>query len=105
MSLDESGNATIVSELKKIHCGELSGINDVTTDNATIAVITPNPADSYFTVQGVEVSSVKVYSIAGNLVAAAAEATVDVADLAAGLYLVEIVDVDGNHTTARLIKK
>lgn len=105
MSLDESGNATIVSELKKIRCVQQTGINDVTTDNATIAVITPNPADSYFTVQGVEVSSVKVYSIAGNLVAAAAEATVNVADLAAGLYLVEIVDVDGNHTTARLIKK
>lgn len=94
---------SIASDLVKFHYGT-GGINDVTADS-TIAVITPNPADSYFTVQGVEVSSVKVFSLAGNLVAAANEATVNVANLAGGLYLVEVVDVNGNHTTARLIKK
>ncbi|MDE6271058.1 MAG: thiol protease/hemagglutinin PrtT [Muribaculaceae bacterium] len=94
----------IVGPLAPFHYGTVAGIDEVKADD-TIAVITPNPADSHFTVQGVEVSSVKVFSLAGNLVAAANEATVDVAHLAAGLYLVEVVAADGNHSTARLIKK
>jgi hypothetical protein len=39
------------------------------------------------------------------LMVKANEATVDVAHLAAGFYLVEVVDNNGNHSVARLIKK
>lgn len=96
--------SNILGSLYKFHFGTVSGINDI-TDDASAVTLYPNPAESYFTVQGAEVSEVNVYSLAGVLAAKAADATVDVADLAAGLYLVEVVDTEGNRTTVRLIKK
>jgi len=95
---------SLISNLAKFHYGTVSGISDVTADNNGV-VLTPNPADSYFTVQGAEVNTVSVYTLAGALAAQANEATVDVSNLAAGMYLVEVVAADGNRTTLRLIKK
>ncbi len=96
----------LVSSLVKFFYGNKpqGGISDVTADNS-IVVITPNPADSYFTVEGVDVNTVNVYTSAGMLMVKANEATVDVAHLAAGFYLVEVVDNNGNRSVARLIKK
>ena len=106
MALINPETLEIMSDIATFYYGSKPdlGITDATGDDNAV-MLTPNPADSYFTVIGADVNTVKVYNLAGGLAAKANKATVDVADLATGVYLVEVVDNNGARTVLRLIKK
>lgn len=82
-----------------------SGIDDNIAEQAVLRVF-PNPATTTVTVEaGVEIESVAVFSLAGAMMNAdvmvdGTSATVNVADLAAGTYLLRV-----NGQTAKIIKR
>ena len=83
-----------------------SGVEDV-EDGLTEAnvKIFPNPATDYVTVEGNDVKSIEVYSLAGALVAVEkGEATLNVSNLAKGTYLVKVATGDGVKVE-KMIKK
>lgn len=83
-----------------------SGVEDV-EDGLTEAnvKIFPNPATDYVTVEGNDVKSIEVYSLAGALVAVEkGEATLNVSNLAKGTYLVKVATADGVKVE-KMIKK
>ena len=80
-----------------------SGINKV--ENNGIAV-GPNPAADYITVKGEEVQSVDIFSLTGACVKSVKDnvQTIEIADLAHGLYTIKVVTANGEKV-AKLIKK
>ncbi len=63
-------------------------------------------ADGMLNVAGVEPVSVSVFSISGSLAAqATGDQAIDISALPAGIYIVAIVDVDGNMYTAKIACK
>lgn len=85
--------------------GAYSGVESVIADADAVKVY-PNPATDMVTVAADEdITSIAIYNLAGALVKAQADingtvATVNVADLASGAYIVKV-----NGTAVRLIKK
>ena len=84
----------------------MSGVEDVEDGlNEAKVKIYPNPATDYVTVEGGEVKSIEIYSLAGALVASEkAEATIGVSDLANGTYVVKVTTAEGVKVE-KLIKK
>ena len=72
------------------------GIEDVETNVITLAA-----SETQITVVGGEVSSVKVYNVAGALVAQSTGATLDVAHLESGIYVLTAV-VDGKEVQRKI---
>ena len=80
-----------------------SGINNV--ENNGIAV-GPNPAADYITVKGEEVQSVDIFSLTGACVKSVKDnvQTIEIADLAPGIYTIKVVTANGEKV-AKFIKK
>ena len=80
-----------------------SGINKV--ENNGIAV-GPNPATDYITVKGEEVQSVDIFSLTGACVKSVKDnvQTIEIADLAPGIYTIKVVTANGEKV-AKFIKK
>ena len=80
-----------------------SGINKV--ENNGIAV-GPNPAADYITVKGEEVQSVDIFSLTGACVKSVKDnvQTIEIADLAPGIYTIKVVTANGEKV-AKFIKK
>lgn len=80
-----------------------SGINKV--ENNGIAV-RPNPAADYITVKGEEVQSVDIFSLTGACVKSVKDnvQTIEIADLAPGIYTIKVVTANGEKV-AKFIKK
>ncbi len=85
-----------------------------TIDNTTVGVedvaakaeVKAWVADGMLNVAGVEPVSVSVFSISGSLAAqATGDQAIDISALPAGIYIVAIVDVDGNMYTAKIACK
>lgn len=83
-----------------------SGVEDIEEGlTETNVRIFPNPATDYINVEGNDVKSIEIYSLAGALVAAEkAETTLNVSNLAKGTYLVKVTTVDGVKVE-KMIKK
>ncbi len=83
-----------------------SGVEDIEEGlTETNVRIFPNPATDYINVEGNNVKSIEIYSLAGALVAAEkAETTLNVSNLAKGTYLVKVTTVDGVKVE-KMIKK
>lgn len=83
----------------------MSGIDENVAESAELRMF-PNPATTTVNVEaGAEIESVAVYSLAGAMMNVDVEifgttATVNVADLAAGTYLIRV-----NGQTAKIIKR
>jgi len=82
-----------------------SGITSVNESAAASLNVYPNPANDVLYVGLSDVTSVSIYNVAGALVKVAGEATVNVADLNAGLYVVKATDANGNVSVAKFLKK
>ena len=73
--------------------------------------IYPNPAASYFNVEGSDIQMIKVYGLNGTLVTAVQVAqcdtmtSINVENLKNGLYLVSVIKVDGSVVTRQVIVK
>ena len=80
-----------------------SGINKV--ENNGIAV-GPNPAADYITVKGEEVQSIDNFSLSGACVKSVKDnvQTIEIADLAPGIYTIKVVTTNGEKV-AKFIKK
>lgn len=72
-------------------------------DNAAVELC-PNPAHDQLKVLGADVQSLKVFSLEGQCLMHSQSATVDVSNLAPGLYLVQLV-VDGKTMIKKLLKQ
>ena len=62
-------------------------------------------ADNVMYVSGVEVKQVNVYSMSGELVASGVEDKLDIANLVAGVYIVQILDAEGEIHVTKVCKK
>lgn len=83
-----------------------SGVEDIEEGlTETNVRIFPNPATDYINVEGNNVKSIEIYSLAGALVTAeAGETTLNVSNLAKGTYLVKVTTIDGVKVE-KMIKK
>ena len=69
----------------------------VENDQAAGAVLYPNPASDLLHVSGMDVASVKIYSLTGQLVKEVLHtAVVDVSDMETGIYVVSVTDRQNN---------
>ena len=82
---------------------QASGIEQANKAHVTVA---PNPATDYIVIEGTEVLKAQIYSLAGACVKSveAGVQTIDVADLASGMYLVQISTPEGVQSV-KFIKK
>lgn len=87
---------------------ESSGIDNITADKRTVVTVSPNPATEYFTVDvDSPVKAVRIYSISGSLakaVNAPANNTVNVSDVAPGIYMLSIETDEGTCVSKLIVK-
>ena len=71
--------------------------------------IYPNPTNGNITVSGESISLVEVYNICGQKVISletkASSVNVNMSELTAGVYMVKIVDNNGNATVNKVVKR
>lgn len=84
---------------------ETMGVSDVNTKASFM--VYPNPATNFVKVKldGASVKEMTVFSMDGKKVATAANDTVRVTNLPAGVYVVKVVDTNGNTHTSKVVKK
>ena len=76
-------NACLITDVEEIHDNELT--------------VYPNPANNLVCINGVEAAEVQVYNAIGQMVKTVRGTNeIDVVDLAEGVYLVRIMDAEGN---------
>ena len=73
-------------------------------ENRSAVSLYPNPASSFFTVEG-NVKEISVYDVHGQRIHQGAESIVDVKAWPEGIYFVRIVNVDGSVVTEKLMKR
>ena len=80
--------------------------NSINIDNKNKYTVFPNPANDVLTIQGKNVSSIKIFNIYGNIVLyknVNDNKTVDVSILNKGMYLVELEDYFGFKINKKVI--
>jgi beta-glucanase (GH16 family) len=81
--------------------------NSINIDNKNIYTVFPNPANDVLTIQGKNVSTIKIFNIHGDIVLSKNvnnNKKVDVSILNKGMYLVELEDYFGFKINKKLIK-
>ena len=71
-------------------------------------MIYPNPANDVIFVKGEEIQSVEIYNSIGVKVVSKNvnnSESIDIADLASGMYFVRVLDKNGNISTTKIIKR
>ncbi len=101
MPTDNNQNTTPAKKALIVRKGRTTGVNAVADAQRVKIVVTPNPTSGLATVKGVEVTDLKVYNLNGALVARSNNESVDLSNLAAGVYLIK---VNGGEAV-RVIKK
>lgn len=76
----------------------------VENNSLSDAVIYPNPASDLILVSGVEVASVKIYSLTGQLLKESYNsAVIRISDVEAGSYMVTVTDIEDNKVTKMIV--
>ena len=101
MPTEDNQNTTPAKKSLIVRKGRVTGVNAITNADNVKIIVTPNPTTGLATVKGVAVNDLKVYNINGALVAKSNNETVDLSNLAAGVYLIK---VNGGEAV-RVIKK
>ena len=81
-------------------------VEDVTVD--TDVAIYPNPANDVIFVKGEELQYVEIYNTIGTKVVSMNlndSESINIADLASGVYFVRVLDKQGNITTQKIVKR
>ncbi len=66
----------------------------------------PNPANNVLNIEtALEIQNVEIYNIQGQKVLSSNQKQINVSDLAAGMYMVRIQDVDNNIATKKIVIK
>ncbi|MBR4392092.1 MAG: T9SS type A sorting domain-containing protein [Bacteroidales bacterium] len=92
---------TVMSDITLIALFEGTGVDEFGHRSLTLC---PNPVRDLLSVQGGEVQSMCVYSVDGQLMKTSETLSVDLSDLAPGLYLVRMV-AEGKTMVKRIIKQ
>lgn len=72
----------------------------------TAFTVYPNPSTDVITIQSAEsIENISVYSVTGQVVRNTKSATVNVNDLTAGVYILNITFAKGSTATAKVVKK
>jgi beta-glucanase (GH16 family) len=82
--------------------------NSINIDNKNKYTVFPNPANDVLTIQGKNVSSIKIFNIHGDIVLSnnvSNNKKLDVSILNKGMYLVELEDYFGFKSNKKVIKK
>lgn len=101
-SIPTDDNSTVVPAKKAMTVikGESGVANNVV--NVAAAKIYPNPTTGIINIETTEnIVSIKVYNTTGALVLESSETTIDLGDLASGLYFVKVNDME----SVKIIKK
>jgi beta-glucanase (GH16 family) len=80
--------------------------NSINIDNKNKYTVFPNPANDVLTIQGKNVSSIKIFNIHGNIVLSKNvnnNKKVDISILKKGMYLVELEDYSGFKSNKKVI--
>jgi hypothetical protein len=80
---------------------------NVTETEAKGIYIYPNPTDSYFSISDVNYQEIDIYSLTGQLMVHidSYREEINISHLSNGIYTLMIMDVDGNLSYGKLIKK
>ena len=81
--------------------GVIDGIKDV---NQITYRVFPNPATTQITIGG-DVNRIELFDITGKCLMNTNNATLDISNLAAGLYMIRIIDNNNNINTQKIVKK
>lgn len=100
------GHATITATDKEtgmtatcvVYVGEPAGVEEIGIDKTTIAI-----SGNVITANGA--SQIKVYNLAGVCVAESATSSLEVANIAGGIYIAVATDEIGNRSTLKFMKK
>ena len=92
--VDKNG-AISYSEVKEIQLG----INNYELR------ISPNPANDYITISGVNVKEVRINDVSGRILLVGRDKRVDVRGIATGIYYLTIEGIDGVRVVRKFVKK
>lgn len=81
--------------------GVIDGIKDI---NQITYRVFPNPATTQITISG-DVNRIELFDITGKCLMNTNNATLDISNLAAGLYMIRIIDNNNNISTQKVVKK
>lgn len=81
-----------------VYVGEPAGVEEIDTDKTTIAI-----SGNVITANGA--SQIKVYNLAGVCVAESATSSLEVSNIAGGIYIAVATDEIGNRSTLKFMKK
>ena len=76
--------------------------------NASTYSIYPNPTNGNITVKGENINKVEVYNLCGQMVMSvngSQNVNVDMSNLTSGVYMVKVVDGNGNETVNKVVKR
>lgn len=83
--------------------GVITGMEDATSENTGMNVM-PNPAENALTIQTEGLISAELYDLAGVQVAKETSSTMDISDLASGVYILNVKSTNGNFRK-QIVKK
>lgn len=72
--------------------------------------VSPNPTDGILKITGATISSIRIFEITGKEIYAQSyngseEVSLNIRNLNSGIYIAKIIDMDGNSTNQKIIKK
>jgi len=75
--------------------------------NEKLTTIYPNPASNFIIIADLEYTAVDVYNLTGQLILSEInnQETINISNLAEGIYTLRITDINGNLSHSKLIKK
>ena len=85
----------------KINADGTVGVDEIQEES--MAFVYPNPAEESISIGGVEAKETQVYNTFGQCVMSFCGNEADVRNLAAGVYLLKIMDVDGKMQALRIV--
>ena len=93
------------ADITSLYTNNTLSSSNFTQNNLEVALY-PNPVRDILNIEiEKDIQSVEIYNIQGQKVISSNQKQVNVADLASGMYLVRIQDVDNNIATEKIVIK
>lgn len=93
------------SEVTNLFTNNSLSSSDFNVNNLK-ASLYPNPVQDMLNIEmSSDIQALEIYTLQGQKVMSSTQKQINVSDLASGIYMVRIQDVDGNSTSKKIIKK
>jgi hypothetical protein len=93
------------SQVGELYSNNVLASSDFAQNNLKVALY-PNPVRDILNIETeTEIKSVEIYNLQGQKIKTALSKQVNVADLASGMYMVRIQDIDNNIATKKIVIK